>query len=97
MINVPSHKRRTPRRTGRWRADSTPCYICAEPIREERIKHMLHIHCGGGVAVTEAEAKALNASGEEGGDMGCFPIGPDCLRQHPELKPYVIRWEQQGP
>lgn len=55
---------------------------------------MLYIHCGGGVAVTEAEANALNASGEGGGDMGCHPIGPDCLRQHPQLKPYVFDWKR---
>ena len=93
MINVPQYEHFSVKGRGRWSADSTPCYICAKPIREDRIKYMLHIHCGGGVAVTEAEAATL----DEAGDLGCHPIGADCLRRHPELKPYVFKWKQQGP
>lgn len=88
MVDVPMSSQFKIKGRGRWSADSTPCYICAMPIRKDRIKYMLHIHCGGGIAVTEAEAAKL----DEAGDLGCHPIGSDCLRRHPELKPYVIRW-----
>ena len=89
MINVPQSDRSSFKGRGRWSADSIPCYICAKPIRKDRIKYMLHIHCGGGVAVTEDEATNLDGAG----DLGCHPIGSDCLRRHPELKPYVIKWQ----
>jgi hypothetical protein len=26
---------------------------------------------------------------DPGADLGCYPIGADCLRRHPELRPYV--------
>jgi hypothetical protein len=27
---------------------------------------------------------------DPGGDMGGCPIGSDCLRKHPEFKPYTL-------
>ena len=91
MINVPTSDHYSIKSHGRHPNDSIPCYVCAKPIREDRIKYMLHIHCGGGVAVTEAEAATL----DEAGDLGCHPIGVDCLRRHPELKPYAIKWHKK--
>jgi hypothetical protein len=50
---------------------------------------MLWCHNGGSDAVTEEEGTKLNAEGREGADLGNQPIGTDCLKKHPELKPYV--------
>lgn len=57
-----------------------PCWICGRVVRNP--KHWLHIHEGGAVAVTEAVAATLDPNA----DMGCYPIGTDCLKKHPELK-----------
>lgn len=53
-------------------------------------KYYLWVHCGGYVAVTKAEGVRLNADPKTaGGDPGGYPIGADCLKKHPELRPYV--------
>lgn len=70
--------------------DRTPCIICGRPVTRPR--YWLHEHEGGGTIVTQEEAATLDARDRAQGvssDMGCWPIGSDCLRQHPELRPYV--------
>lgn len=68
---------------------STPCVICGRPIKDASRPKMLRTHhdapVPGVAVVTEAEGSALDESGEG----AYWPIGNDCLRQHPELKPYV--------
>ena len=66
-----------------------PCVVCGKPVPNPR--YMVHLHGGGGVLVTEEELPALLQSGEltENADLYFYPIGQDCLRQHPELKPYA--------
>jgi hypothetical protein len=91
MVNIPQSDQFSAKGRGRWSANSIPCYVCAKPIRKDRVRFMLHVHCGGGVAVTEDEATKLDARG----DLGCHPIGSDCLRRHPELKPYAIKWHRR--
>jgi len=34
---------------------------------------------------------ALDPTGLDRAEMWCQPVGPECLRRHPELKPYVIK------
>lgn len=51
----------------------------------------VHLHNGGESLVTEEEAAKLDAAG----DMGCYPIGADCLRKHPEVKPYAHPAEEK--
>jgi len=63
--------------------EEVPCIICGRPVRNWKLS--IHVHNGGADAVTEAEAATL----DEAADLGCWPIGANCLRQHPELKPYV--------
>jgi hypothetical protein len=48
----------------------------------------------GSTVVTPAEAAVIIAREGERGDLGCYPVGPDCLRRHPELEPYVQRWAE---
>lgn len=63
--------------------DAYPCVVCGKAVTSARRK-MVRMWWGT-VLVTEAESGTLDA----GGDMGYYPIGSECLRNHPELKPYV--------
>lgn len=69
------------------KGDAYPCVICGKPCPTP--KFMLWCHMGGSHAVTQEEGEKLNAEGHGGADLGAQPIGVDCLRKHPELKPYV--------
>ena len=87
-IQIPS----SPRRNNPLRpptGDQWPCYICGNGVDTSKAK-WIHVHRGGSHAVTEEEAAKLNAAGDAASDVGGHPIGPCCLRKHPELRPYVI-------
>jgi hypothetical protein len=91
MIQTPRHFRngaQDPRY--RYPSGTTPCVVCAKPIKDGAAPY-LHLHHGGCAIVTDAEADGLNAAGQDGADCGCWPIGSDCLRAHPEVKPYLVR------
>ena len=60
-----------------------PCIVCGRKVRKPR--HMVHVHDGGATIVTEAESLLMDSSA----DLGLYPIGSDCLRTNPEIKPYV--------
>lgn len=62
-----------------------PCCVCGKAVKAPRT--YLHVHAGGAAVVTEDEARTLPANA----DLGMQPVGPECLREHPELKPYVQR------
>jgi hypothetical protein len=82
MITIPHHPdyRKNQDKAG----DLLPCVICGRGIKSENPK-MVHVHNGGTSIVTEEEAKTLDPAA----DMYFFPIGPCCLRKHPEIKPYA--------
>lgn len=56
-----------------------PCVICGRPVRHP--KYWLVVVDGG------SAFGDTNSDPNDPGYMGGFPIGPDCLAQHPELKP----------
>lgn len=64
--------------------DGSHCIICSKPVNVEKHKLWVRIVEGGNYIGTDAEAKANPA-----GDVGCYPIGKDCLKHHPQLLPYV--------
>jgi len=71
---------RRPGQTGDW----YPCFVCQVPCNPKGAK-LIHL-CGGGSLVRDPQ--------EDCGGTGClasYPVGPNCLRRHPELKPYVSR------
>jgi hypothetical protein len=70
--------------------DEAECVICGRPVKLQGHRFFLWEHCGGGTAVTLEEGERLNATGHGGGDLGGQPIGRDCLRKHPELKPFLM-------
>lgn len=72
------------RNRDRCDGDKTPCYICGKGKKPKRAETMIWVVDGGAVAATQEERVA------PGGDMGLHPIGADCLRHNPQLKPFVI-------
>ena len=71
-------------------SDESPCAVCGRPTNREGGGAQSIRTWYGSQAVTEAEASKL-AKTAPGGDTGCYPVGADCLRKHPELLPYVVR------
>jgi len=76
--------------------DDPPCAICGKGVKRGNEAGMVHIHGGGGVIVTEEEARERNARDGDGGDLGGFPVGRECLRNHPEIAPYVVRAHKEA-
>lgn len=68
------------------KGNEIPCVICGKPCSNP--KFYIWCHLGGNFAVTAEEGELLNAEGKNNMDLGSHPIGTDCLRKHPELKPY---------
>lgn len=66
-------------------SDDQPCIICGKLVKDQNNRYSVHVHEGGTHIVTEEEAATM----DEASDLGFYPIGLDCLRQHPELRPYV--------
>lgn len=74
------------RRMGNLRGNLTPCLICGKGIKNLDKAAWVHVVAGGGMILRP------DLEWEDGlSDLGAQPIGADCLRQHPELKPYVIK------
>lgn len=61
-----------------------PCVVCGKMVRQPA-KNYIRLFWGN-FAVTEAEAIEIN---NPGADMEYYPVGSDCLKKYPELKPYV--------
>ena len=59
-----------------------PCAVCGKAVRNP--KHWLRLVNGGSDVGTAAEGDANPSA-----DLGYYPVGANCLRQHPELKPYA--------
>lgn len=67
--------------------DMSPgCAVCGKLVKSP--KHHIR-YFWGSHAVTNTEANEIIAREGYGGDMGLYAIGTDCLKKHPELKPYV--------
>lgn len=64
--------------------DFPPCVVCGREVRAP-FPAMVHVVDGGGTVATDDE------SVEEASDLGCYPVGPGCLRRFPELKPYILK------
>lgn len=96
MLEVPRHVRywenyeRCGHRSGAGSA--LHCEICGLAIQTRNIKYKA-IMAFGHELVTEAEAILLIRQEpflHADNDIWWVFIGPDCLRQHPEVLPYVI-------
>jgi hypothetical protein len=66
-----------------------PCVVCGRGIATSRQRFMVHVVDGGlSLALPEDETT------DPRDDLGLYPIGPDCRRKHPELKPYIVSIDQ---
>lgn len=70
--------RHRPGQTGDW----YPCFICGVPCNPKTAR-LIHL-CGGGSLVRDHKD---DCKGD--GCLAGYPVGPNCLRRHPEIKPYV--------
>jgi hypothetical protein len=62
---------------------NNPCIVCGRNIRNKKAKRV-HVNSGFSHILTVEEFKA------DAGEMGSWPVGPDCLNKHPELCEYII-------
>lgn len=64
----------------RCRGDETSCIVCGKPVKDANRKLWLRAGPGG-------KDMAIPGDWENQGpaEMGCWPIGPDCLRKNPAL------------
>lgn len=85
-ISIPTSKSAIAPRN--CRDGEAPCVVCGRPIKLATHRYFLWVHNGGADAVTYEEGERLNATGHGGADLGGHPVGADCLRRFPELKPY---------
>jgi hypothetical protein len=67
----------------RYGVDTDRCLICAKPVDLSRAR----------VVVLEAGLGMITAppAGDSEGTGGCFYIGPDCWRRHPQIHPYELK------
>lgn len=87
MLEIPHHPRYDEWSTQSYTADTFPCVICGKPIKDTKVKHRVYVD-NGGQHLLSPEAAAAHPENYK--ELGMWPIGTDCLRQHPELAPYVV-------
>lgn len=71
--------------------DVGPCVICGSPVKAPG-KYFVHMMEGGWSICTPDE----DANVDEPSDLGLQPIGSQCVRAHPELKPYIRKRTEKG-
>lgn len=83
MIDIPSSpvKARNERVYGH--NGGAACIVCSMPINTEKHKFWVRLF-EGCLICTAAEAEA-----DPSGDTGYYPVGKECIKRFPELKPYV--------
>lgn len=88
MIEIPVHPKYS-ENSERCTGDDSPCVVCGKPVK--RWRKMVRVVNGGNYIGTDADA-AIDPMA----DLGYHPIGVDCLRQHPDIKPYAVEVEAQS-
>lgn len=82
-IEIPRKPAPSARRRERV-GDVYPCIVCGIPVTTP--KYTCHVIGGGGKALHRDDEDAYMP---DGGDLGHYPVGTDCLRQNPQMKEYV--------
>lgn len=79
------------------RGDDLPCVLCGKAVSDPP-KYQVHLHQGGAFLVTEEEAQMLHEK-ERGrnsfSDMGFYPVGVECYRRNPAIRPYVTEFARE--
>jgi len=83
-IPIPYHPQR---RANLERGDDHAgrCAICGKGVRN--VRWMVHIINGGLDIKTDEKPREI----DEAGNLYHFPIGSDCLKRHPQIRPWAIR------
>ena len=68
--------------------DYLPCVVCGKPVKSPDAP-AVRVLDGGDRFATEVEA-AQDAA-DPAGDMGCFPVGPDCAQKLRKAGVYMFR------
>jgi len=64
------------------REGQSPCAHCGRPCDDASPKtEWAHVVGGGAEFASKEEHDADGPSDDGGGDMGCFPVGPGCVRK----------------
>lgn len=92
-ISIPTNP--APKKMQKARSgDCDPCVICG--IGVAKPKFQCHVIGGGGIALLpDDEALFAADATAQAGDLGCQPVGTDCLRRFPAMKPYVFPFGMQ--
>lgn len=88
MLVIPRHPRFDEWSENAYGENTFPCVICGKPIRDTKVKYRVYMDNGGLHLLSREEAKLHPEKYEE---LGMWPLGPDCYRQHPELLDYIER------
>lgn len=87
-MRIPDHPRYSTNFRGEAKGtDVGPCVVCGKPVKAPG-KLFVHVIDGGGSVCTPDEDDAHWGRND---DLGIQPIGSDCARRHPEMKPYIRR------
>lgn len=63
-----------------------PCIICNREVKNP--KFWIHI-VDGGTKIIDPNQKWSDPNS----DLGLHPVGSDCIRKHPQIRPYVVKDE----
>lgn len=70
--------------------DGLPCVICGLTVTKPKFE--CHLVLGGDHALHPEDEAAFAADTEQQrGDMGYYPVGTDCLRRFPEMRPFSFK------
>lgn len=85
MIEVPTTEDYD-KNANRARGEDYPCVVCGRAVKYgSRTGVGVHLGNGGSHLLLPSEVDPAASD-----YLGVYPLGGDCLRKHPELRPYVI-------
>lgn len=86
MIEIPYYTKLYAMNEKKYGAnDGSHCVVCNKPVdTDKKTTYWVRIVGGGGWIGTHEEADANPEF-----DLGCYPVGSDCLKRHPEIQPYA--------
>jgi hypothetical protein len=87
MVEIPYNPNRIKNQEQRENKDAYPCIVCGKAAGKS--PWMVRVVNGGTDIGTDEEGDADPSS-----DLGYYPIGTDCLRKHPEVKPYAKKQKE---
>lgn len=96
MISIPRHKNfsTNEERFHALEDGYIQCVVCGKGLKEDKAKHLVQVYEGSYLISESDKANLIAEKTQEvynSGDCGLYAVGTDCLKRHPEIKPYLIR------